>query len=200
MSIKAVIFDMDGVLIDSIKAWHKTFNDVLGLHGQEEVSFEKFTSEILGLPIEEDIRLFFPDLTVDELRRTYFDNFRNHVVAVEEFPDTHEVLSYLKGKGYKLAVATNTEKPITYETLRRLDLTKYFDVVCTRDDVENPKPHPEMLEKILRQLELTKEEVVFVGDTHQDREVAEAMGLRMIGFNYPLDESVNTLSELKEML
>ena len=79
MDVKAVFFDMDGTLVDSIPAWHKTFNQALENQGSETVSYEFFCESVLGESTQEDISRFFPKLSVEELVNLYDDFFPENI-------------------------------------------------------------------------------------------------------------------------
>jgi HAD superfamily hydrolase (TIGR01509 family) len=66
--------------------------------------------------------------------------------------------------------------------MERFDLDPYFEMVVTALDVNNPKPHPESVEKIVAAFKLKKEEAVFIGDSEVDKQTAESSGVRFIAY------------------
>jgi HAD superfamily hydrolase (TIGR01509 family) len=102
-----------------------------------------------------------------------------------------QTLEKLKEKGILRVINTNRTTSMKY-IMERFNLSPYFEMVVTALDVKNPKPHPESIEKILREFNLNKEEAIFVGDSDVDQQTAESSGVRFIA--YKNREIANDLS------
>jgi beta-phosphoglucomutase len=147
--IKAVIFDMDGVLIEA-KDWHyEALNKALNLFGYNISRFEHLTSYD-GLPTKTKLERLsiekgFPkDLHkfINELKQDYTMEMV-HSLCKPKF--NHEyALSHLKADGYKLAVASNSIRNTIDVMMEKSCLKKYLDSFLSNEDVKNPKPSPEI--------------------------------------------------------
>jgi beta-phosphoglucomutase-like phosphatase (HAD superfamily) len=183
--IKAVIFDIDGTLVDSVdlhaRAWKKAFKrfgrDVpieqvrrqIGKGGDQlmPVFFSKEELERLGKQIEE---------YRGELYKRVF------LPRVKPFPKVRDLLWQIKTHGRRIVLASSAEKDEmqNYKRLARIE-----DLVAEEssgDQVEKSKPHPDIFALALRQLgDVTRHEVIVVGDTPYDAEAAGELNLRTIG-------------------
>lgn len=178
--IRAVIFDCDGVLFDSEHANLRFYNTILAGLGQPPLDAE---GERLAMSLASPqlIELLFPD---PELRRrvsqaaqsTDYGPFYEWMRPVEGL---YELLAQLR-RDYRLAMASNRGKTI-YEVATRFALEEYIELSVGTLDVERPKPHPDMLFKVLRHFEAEPHEAVFVGDQDSDRLAAEAAGMHFVG-------------------
>jgi HAD superfamily hydrolase (TIGR01509 family) len=96
-------------------------------------------------------------------------------------PHLLQTLEKLKEKGILRVINTNRTTSMKY-IMEKYDLWQYFEMVVTALDVKNPKPNPESIEKIIQELNLNKEEAVFVGDSDVDQQTAESSGVRFIAY------------------
>ncbi len=183
--IKAIVFDMDGVLIEA-KDWHyEAFNKALRLFGYEISRFDHLTTydglptrqklEILsierGLP--EDLHDF-----VNEMKQIYTMEFV-HTKCKPRF--THEyALSVLKAKGYKLGLASNSIRSTIEVMMKRACLDDYLDVKLSNEDVRNPKPDPEIYKSAINQLGLEPHEVLIIEDNENGIKAAKASGANLL--------------------
>ena len=166
--IRLVIFDLDGTLVDAYPAIISSFNYAmrkLGYPTQDNLIIRR----AVGLGDENLLR---PFVNLKDLRRALLA-YRRHqryslVRGTRLFPKAEGVLAYLKKKGYKLAVASNRPTIFSWILIRHLRLEKYFDYVLCADKLKHMKPHPEMLNKIIRRFSLRPEEALYVGDMNID--------------------------------
>jgi HAD superfamily hydrolase (TIGR01509 family) len=200
MAVLAVLFDMDGTLVDSIPAWHKTFNQALVSQGGNPVSYEYFCEEILGESTEEDIARFFPKLKVMELIALYDEFFPKNIDALRIFPETIKVLDFLKEQGIKTGLVTNTPRALMNLTLAAVDLEDRFDVALAGDDVSAGKPDPMMINLCLTKLGVSKENAILVGDTLSDVKAGANAGVKTVGLNIAADWRVSSLLDLEKIL
>jgi HAD superfamily hydrolase (TIGR01509 family) len=108
-------------------------------------------------------------------------DLKNYIDYLKMEPHLVEALGKLKEKGMLRAINTNRTTSMKY-IMERFNLWPYFEMVVTALDVEHPKPHPESIEKIIRELHLKKEEAVFIGDSEVDQQTAESSGVRFIAY------------------
>jgi len=190
--MKAVLFDLHGVLIDSFDPYLIAFNKTMEKCGRKKVSKREFMEKYIGSDDKAIIKKFgFDDDATKYMRAVYLESVKDTVI----FPGVRKILESLSKK-VKLGVVTNTWGKYVHKTLEYFDLKKYFDVIVTIDDVENGKPHPEMIIKACKSLGLDPSEVVAVGDEKNDILAAKSAGCFVIGLNIDADYKIKKLSEL----
>jgi beta-phosphoglucomutase len=183
--IKAVIFDMDGVLIEA-KDWHyEALNKALNLFGYNISRFEHLTSYD-GLPTKTKLERLsiekgFPkDLHkfINELKQDYTMEMV-HSLCKPKF--NHEyALSHLKADGYKLAVASNSIRNTIDVMMEKSCLKKYLDSFLSNEDVKNPKPSPEIYLKAIESLNLKPDQCLIVEDNENGIKAAVASGAHLL--------------------
>ena len=203
-SKKVIIFDMDGTLVDSSLTIVNAIN-----HVRQKISLPIMESqEILDKVNDPHINpaLFFYESTAftpehEEWFSSYYT--QNHEKELRLYNDIDTLLIALKEKGYKLAVATNAYRVSTLESLSHLNILKYFDSIACYDDVKKGKPQPDMLEKVLKDLNLTSEESIFIGDSDRDKLASEAINMDYFMINWGFsayDDAIHTVETLKESI
>lgn len=175
--IRGIIFDFDGTLIDSYEAITESLNGVRGAfslppYDTAEVrsmvghGLEVLIEEAVGKDrVEEGVRLF---------RETY-DRICESRTSV--LPQVRETLETLDERRYEMAIATNKPSYFARNILKALDLDHLFVEVLGPNDVERPKPDPEMLEIIMMRVGLGPDEVVYIGDMLLDIETGRRAGV-----------------------
>jgi phosphoglycolate phosphatase/pyrophosphatase PpaX len=176
-SIKAVLFDLDGTLLDSF-----------GLHyAAYEVMFAEF-----GIAMEKELFLstYSPNwyrtyeaFGLDEKHwSTANDLWLKAAEAhrAELFHDVIDVLEHLQSK-YEMGIVTSGSKSRVLRDMDRLDIHKYFSTLITGDDITDPKPAPQGLQMALERMSLLPEQAVYVRDAHADFEMSRAAGVPFIG-------------------
>lgn len=195
--IKAILFDLDGVLVDSYLAWFALFNQTL-----KHFNFPEITEDVFrrhwGQSTEEDVRIFLPGKTLDEVRDYFLVHFVDFVDRVKLDPDALPVLEELSGQGLKLGCITNSHRVIVNAVLHKNDLQRFFKVTITADDMP-PKPAPDMLIKACADLMVSPGEAAFVGDTITDVQTAEAAGCIFIGYRLETRNRITRLSEISSL-
>lgn len=197
--IEAVLFDLDGVLIDSYSGWFRLFNDALKHFGFEQITERTFRKH-WGQSTEEDVRIFMPGKTVDQVR-TYFEkHFPQYLSYLKVNPMAMRTLHALSELGLKLACVTNSHRKIVLEILGIYHLAGYFDVILTVDDVKKPKPAPDILLKACRLLGVELNQALFIGDTLIDKKAGDRAGLFFVGYRIKADRTVDNLSDFYNLL
>ena len=193
--VKAILFDLDGVLVDSYEAWFHQFQDVLRHFGFEPVSEEVFRLH-WGQSTEHDVNTFMPGVAVDAVRQYFHDHYDEYMPYLKTTPHALRVLEQLKSLGLNLGCVTNSHRIIVQNILRHLHMDRLFDVVITADDVIRPKPAPDMLVETCRRLDVMPRHAIFIGDTDTDFRAGAAAGCRVIGFRTTKGERIMDLEEL----
>ena len=192
---RAVFFDMDGVIVDSIDSWWQSLNHSLKNHDMDTISKEAFFEKYWGHDLYENLRRNNLPVKVGKFCNLVY---AEHLDAVKIYEKVGSILEKLSN--YPKCIVTNTPRDCTFQILKKFDLKKYFKHVFTSDDVKHGKPDPEIILLACRKLGFKPEEVVLVGDTNSDIRAGHAAGCKVIGVRIKADYSINKLSELLDIL
>jgi beta-phosphoglucomutase-like phosphatase (HAD superfamily) len=211
-SLKAVLFDLDGTLADSIVSLKKVYFEFLSSHNV--VGSEEEFSELSGpsiLEIVEKIRTrhnLTP--TVDLLHESYMSRLESaYAQDVQPFQGADALLAWLYTCGIKLGLVTSAPTILVDEFLAANEWDYLFEIVSTGDSVEAAKPNPQIYTQTLEDLELPAERVIAVEDSKNGVQAAVDAGLRVIGISSHdhnnlekagAFKSVPNLSALRELL
>jgi HAD superfamily hydrolase (TIGR01509 family) len=181
--IRAVIFDMDGTLLETEAVHRDAFartGQALGWPLSEELLLS-----MVGIHRDENERMLAAHLGPDfPLARFYADSDALFEAAVEAGiplrPGAELILAHLAQSDIPMAIATSTAAPLAQQRLERMGLLRYFDVVVTRSDVEHPKPHPQPYLLAAQRLGVDPAHVVAVEDSHAGVRSALAAGMATV--------------------
>jgi beta-phosphoglucomutase len=183
--IEAVVFDMDGVLIDA-KEWHyESLNKALSLFGFEISRYDHLTA-FDGLPTSRKLEMLS---VMSHLPRDLhpFINKMKQAYTMEMVYErcrprfVHEyALSRLKAKGYRLAVASNSILPTVKTMMEKADLSRYLDLMLSADDVTRPKPSPEIYQTAMARLGIAPENCLIVEDNENGIRAARESGAHVL--------------------
>jgi beta-phosphoglucomutase family hydrolase len=187
MNFKAVIFDMDGVLIDSEPLHISVESNILkelGVPMKQEMyaRFAGTTSLSMWKIIVEEFRLDKSpeDLAAENNRR--FVKELSISDQVETFDGVVDVLSNLNKKGIPVALASSSSSIIVDAVLNRFNLKHYFNAVVTGSDVQHSKPNPEIFLKAAQRLNIDPSMCIVVEDSPNGIKAAHSAGMGCIGF------------------
>ncbi|MCL1891169.1 MAG: HAD-IA family hydrolase [Coriobacteriia bacterium] len=210
MKIKAVIFDLDGTLLDTeehiLASFRHATKTVLGAAPPDNE-----LKEMIGIPLEYQMKKLSAE-HASELLETYREhNWASCGKLIKEFPGTVQTLTTLKEQGYRLAVVTSKHTTSALRDLDLFDYTKLFEFVQGADKTTLHKPNPEPLLAAAKALKLKAKHCAYVGDSPYDMEAARAAGMLaiaapwgMFALNRLLDAgaeiTANTITELPALL
>ena len=197
--VKAILFDMDGVLTDSFNAWGCIINGAMRDIGKKPLSKAELKRHF-GAPIEKDQKTHFKGYSLEEIRQLYLKQFYRHWRKIRLFPDTKQVLREASGNGWKIGLISNSTMGIINPVLRHHRIGRYFDVIMSMDDVKRRKPHPEMVLKACRLLKVKASETVVIGDTQNDMLAGKRAGCTTIGLNTKGEHTIRKLSSALRLL
>ncbi len=198
--MKAVLFDMDGVLLDSFEAWQRLFNATLKHFDKKEITEERFREGAWARGSKVASRDFFDGKDPKAFVDFYCKHFKNYKKYIKKMKDVDIVLQKLKEKGLKLAVVSNGFHKLVKMILKTGDLEHYFDLVVGTDEVKNAKPAPDMLLYALKKLRIKPEDAVMIGDTEYDVMAGRSAGCLAVGFRTDGDKRIENLKELLDIV
>lgn len=183
--IEAVIFDVDGTLVDSVdlhaRAWQEAFAHFGKNYGFEEVRYQIGKGGDQLMPVflsREELEEFGEEL--EQYRGDLYK--REYMSRVKGFPRVRELFERLRADGKRIALASSAKEDELGTYKERADVCGLVEDETSADDVEKSKPHPDIFEAAMKLLgNPPSERVVVVGDTPYDAEAAGKAGLRTIG-------------------
>jgi phosphoglycolate phosphatase len=177
-SIEAILFDLDGVIINSFESWYQAFNAMLRQFGKVEMSREEFKRRCWGPDLGHNLTA----LDLDDKAAAYcLHQQMGFIPRINLFPGVKEVLNGAKEKyKYKVGLVTNTPKENTYRILEHFSILMYFDTVVTGDDVKKGKPDPEIVITACERLNVNPKNTILVGDTKSDYLAGKSAGCTVI--------------------
>ncbi|EKT56138.1 phosphoglycolate phosphatase [Providencia burhodogranariea] len=190
-NIKAIAFDLDGTLIDSVGGLAEALDKALEEQGFSPAGKERVSIWVgNGADVMVERALTWAGATITpELRqatRQSFDKF--YAVSVttgsELFPEVKETLDKLAQHDLPMAIVTNKPTPFIAPLLKKLGIENYFSLVLGGDDVKEKKPHPAPLYLTMGKFGLRKEELLFVGDSRNDIIAAQSAQCPCVGLTY----------------
>lgn len=193
----AVLFDLDGVLIDSYGAWLSLTRAGAIAFGCPPVTEQAYAGS-WGQSVQADAAQFFPGVPLVKVQAWLEEHYMEHVHRVEVDRDARRVIASLRSRDVRVAVCTNTPQPLAGRIVERLELAP--ETVVGETDVPRAKPAPDMLEEALRRLEVPAENAWMVGDSRFDAQAAQAAGVRFAGLRREGRVRLETLAEVLEAL
>ena len=183
--IRAVVFDMDGVLIDA-KDWHyEALNRALALFGFEISRYDHLVTYD-GLPTRRKLEM----LTLEHGLPRSLHGFLNDLKQLYTMEMVHTrckpvfqheyALSSLKAAGYTLAVASNSVRPSVEAMMQKSNLSPYLSLIMSNQDVEKGKPDPEIYTKAFERLGFAPDECLVVEDNEHGIRAARASGAHLM--------------------
>lgn len=211
MSIRLIIFDLDGTLVNSIGDITNALNYGLEPYGVEGLA----PAEVAGMVGEGTLKLienmlakYHLTLDKDALIKRFREHYSSHLIDnTVAYPEVIETLKALKD--YRKAVVSNKYEAFSHRTLDELGLSKYFDMVVCADTTNERKPSPVPIFHVLTTLDVKPEEAIIVGDSRVDISAGKASSLRTVavtygygrgGFQEDADFAINKMSELIDIV
>jgi HAD superfamily hydrolase (TIGR01509 family) len=180
MPLRAVFFDLDGVLIDSFEAACATMNDAAYQRGLQPIAKPTLRT-VFGQSSERDVEMFFPGWSADELDAFYAAHFPKHLDLVQPMPGAKSVIDALDDNGIPTAVITNSPSNLARDILERFDIIPH--ALVGAGDGFRPKPAPDIIFRACEVLDVEPWDVLIVGDTEYDKRAAAAAGAPFAGIH-----------------
>jgi len=185
MRYRLVVFDWDGTLIDSaagIVACIQEASRAMGLRVPEA----ERARHVIGLGLHDSLRIAVPDLPPEsygEFASLYRKNFLAREEAMHLFAGARELLGALRDRGHRLAVATGKSRHGLDRAVAANHLGGQF-IASRCADETHPKPHPAMLLELMEELAVPAQEMLMIGDTSHDLEMARSAGVDAVAVSY----------------
>ncbi len=207
MTIKAVVFDMDGVLIDA-KEWHfHALNRALEHFGYE-ISRADHLSTFDGLPTRVKLEMLSKERGLPRELHGFLNTLKQKFTIDQVHLNCNPIfvheyaLSNLKARGYKLGLASNAVRSSVELMMDQAALSKYLDVMLSNEDVKKAKPHPEIYLTAAEKLGLKPEQCLVVEDNPNGIKAAEDAGCPLLVvqtvFDVQLDRILDAIAQEEE--
>jgi HAD superfamily hydrolase (TIGR01509 family) len=179
--VRAIVFDLDGVLVDAAPWHYEALTKALSVFGFQ-IGTEEHEQKYNGLPTIEKLRLFssrhgLPQKLhplINELKQKYTEDlFRQRC---QQSPAITEMLCELKQQGYLLGLASNSRRSTVDLVVEKMGLSRYLDVVLSHEEVGRPKPAPDIYQAAFRALGVTPKQALIVEDSPYGVQSARASG------------------------
>jgi len=191
----AILFDMDGVLVDSLDSWWISLNHSLENFNYKPLTRVEFIKKYWGHDLYDNLQT----MNIPEKVGHFCNNvYSTHINNIHIYSETKKTLEKLQN--YRKTIITNTPKDCTVQILKRFEINNYFEFILTSDDVSMAKPDPEIVLKSCELLKVKPEEVVLVGDTNSDVQAGHKAGCLVIGINIEADYTIKNISEITDII
>lgn len=194
------IFDMDGTLINSSITIANAINFVRKKIDLEPMDINHIIEKVNDQTIH-PARYFYGLNEFEPRHESWFQEYytQNHKKELVIYDGVKELLIDLKEKGALLAVATNAYKYSTIESLKFLGIYDLFDSISCHDEVKRAKPYPDMLYKILDELQISNKNSIFIGDGSRDKTASQRANIDYVMVNWGFSDYEDAISSVDRL-
>ena len=214
MEVKAVLFDLDGTLIDTERIYRKVWPETIAHFGGHMSDGQYLALRSLGRPFSrEKFAEWFPDIDYDEARAYRGGLFNAQVAAeggIQAKPGAKKILQYLQERGILCAIATATDEERTRAFLTEAGLLPLINRICCATQVRQGKPSPELYLYTCEVLNLSPSQCLAVEDAPNGIRSAASAGLRVLFIPDQTEDEpevadliharISSLTEVKEFI
>jgi phosphoglycolate phosphatase-like HAD superfamily hydrolase len=209
MKIRAILFDVDGVLIDSNKVIIRLFKETAKKMGLREPTDEEI-KRLMGQSLEDNIKFLWPECDVKRFAKMYRKKFVK--IKIPPFKNASESLEKLKKCEFKLGVVSGKKRFYLEKNLREANFDlNLFDVIISAEDSKEHKPNPKPILIACETLRVKPKETLYVGDSRFDYEAAKSARVNFIAVlsgiltkrelkKLGVKHMINSVSELPDFL
>ncbi|MDA9748677.1 HAD family hydrolase [Pelagibacteraceae bacterium] len=200
---KILIFDVDGVLIDSKSNMHSAWKQVQQKHKLKHIKFEDYFKNI-GRPFYDILKLIGIKKNYKEIKTTYEKESAKQIKKIKFFINVVSTIKKLKSKNYILNIVTSKDIKRTKKFLK--DIIIYFKYIECNNIKTKGKPNPDQINFIISKLNAKNSDCVYIGDTHVDYLTAKNSSIDFIfaewgyGRNYNYKYKCNNINELFKII
>ena len=191
---KIIIFDLDGVLINSLDNMKYTWSKVKKKF-KLNIPFKNYERNI-GLPFLKILKELNIKNNRIKIKNYYKKISSQNLQKIKMYKNVNKTIIDLKKK-YKLAIFTSKDKERTIKILKKIN-TK-FDIILTPDDLRFGKPHPQGIDKILKKTKIKKKDCIYVGDSYQDFIAAKRAKVKFLFALWGYGKIKNKTNKIKKI-
>jgi putative hydrolase of the HAD superfamily len=190
--IKAIIFDFDGLIIDTETVWYEAYKETMGFYkvdfplehfvkciGTDDTVLHEFFKERLG-----------ESCNIEEIKARAKSLHKVKMKVPQAREGVKEYLEEARKFGYKIALATSSTREWVTHYLEELELLHYFGIIITRDDVNKVKPAPDLYLKAIKALNISPSEALAFEDSLNGCQSAVTAGIKCVIVPNPVTESL----------
>jgi putative hydrolase of the HAD superfamily len=190
--IKAIVFDFDGLIIDTETVWYECFNETLSAYGIP------FPLDVFGRCIgtgDNELKLYIEQAAgtaynYETIRAEAAQLHQVKIASVAAREGVRDFLEEAKRLGLRIGLASSSNRTWIERFLHELNLHDFFEIIMTSDDVKNIKPHPELYLRAIEALGVEPDEALAFEDSVNGAKAAKAAGLRCIIVPNPVTEKL----------
>ncbi len=182
LKVKAVLFDLDGTLVDTLEFVYQAYEFTLKTHKLKSVS-RKVLGTLIGKEITAIYNMIAPGFDASTLIKTHNDFQNKKMDLIESYPEVEQVVKKIKKMGIKMGVVTSRLRN-SKETLEVAGLGGLFEVIISAEDVTHHKPHPECVLLALKKLKVKATDAILVGDSSFDIQTGKNAKVKIVGVTY----------------
>jgi len=175
-----VVFDLDGTVVDSTRALLESHEIAWASLGLQRPSDEAIL-ELIGLPLLHTMRTLGPEQDPGELAEAYS---LAYVELAPRYERLFDGMAELLARPFRAAVATGKSQRGADRVVQQFGLEDRFEIVLGGNSVPRPKPNPDLLQAIMTATRTAPEDLVMIGDTTYDLEMAHSAGVQAIGVSW----------------
>jgi HAD superfamily hydrolase (TIGR01662 family) len=198
---KVILFDLDGVLINSKQNMLKSWKKVQKNHSVK-VKFIRYFEKI-GIPFRDILKKLKIDKNIKQIEKTYKKESLNNLDNIKIFSGAINLLRYIKKKGTKVGIVTSKDKERTLKIIKKLKVD-FNIIVCPSKNLRG-KPYPDQINKALKKFSENKKYICYVGDTKVDSIAAKRAGIDFIFASYgygsgKYKKTIRKITDLKKFI
>ena len=183
--IKVIIFDLDGVLVDTKLIHFEALNSALKKYNFDEISIDDHVKIFDGLPTIEKLKLLKKDKKIPKKFFSKIQKFKQKItseILKRKIKKNNKIIKIMKNlhNKYKIVVATNAVNSTLNICLNKLGIEKYVDFKLSNEDINEPKPNPEIYLRIFIRFGIYPSEALVIEDSHYGREAAISSGAKLL--------------------
>ena len=197
--IKVIIFDLDGVLVDTKKIHYEALNIALNKYGFSPISLDDHNKIYDGLPTSEKLKLLNKKKILPVKYFSKVHSFKQIITTkllkkkINKNKKIYNIFKTLNKKNYKIAVATNAVSATLDICIKKLGISEFVNFKLSNEDIENPKPNPEIYLRIFIHFGIYPSNALIVEDSHYGREAAISSGAKLLPIKNLKELSLNKI-------
>jgi HAD superfamily hydrolase (TIGR01509 family) len=200
--IKAIIFDLDGVLVDTKKIHYNSLNKALRKYKHNIISPSAHVEIFDGLPTNEKLKILNNKNLIPKKDNSKIKKYKQAITqkilkkSIKKKKKLIKIFEYLKKNNFKIAIATNAVKSTLKICLKKLNIDKFIDYSLSNEEIINPKPNPEIYLRIFIKFGIYPKEAIIVEDSYYGREAAISSGAKLLPLKSTNDLNLEIIKKL----